>query len=91
MLTNLPDSVVIIFLLTVILTFLLFVNAVKHKATAAIVLVVWLAVTGILSFKEVFQNTSTIPPRLMIGYSPGDPFYYFIISYEKREKIYRQH
>ena len=71
MLTNLPDSIVIIFLLTVILTFLLFVNAVKNKATTAIVLVVWLAVTGILSFREVFQNTATIPPRLMIGIAPA--------------------
>jgi hypothetical protein len=71
MLTNLPDSAVIIFLLTVILTFSLFVNAVKNKATTAIVLVIWLAVTGILSFKEVFQNTSTVPPRLMIGIAPA--------------------
>jgi hypothetical protein len=71
MLTNLPDRAVIIFLLTVILTFLLFVNTVKNKATAAIVLVIWLAVTGILSFKEVFQNTSTIPPRLMMGIAPA--------------------
>ncbi len=71
MLTNLPDSLVVIFLLTVMLTFLLFVNAVKNKATTAVVLVIWLAVTGILSFKEVFQNTSTIPPRLMIVIAPA--------------------
>jgi hypothetical protein len=71
MLTNLPDSLVAIFLLTVILTFLLFINAVKNKATTAVVLVIWLAVTGILSFKEVFQNTSTIPPKLMIVIAPA--------------------
>ena len=71
MLTNLPDSLIIIFLLTVILTFLLFINAVKNKPTAAVVLVIWLAVTGILSFKEVFQDTSTIPPRLMIVIAPA--------------------
>jgi len=71
MLTNLPDGLVVIFLLTVILTFLLFINAVKNKPTTAVVLVVWLAVTGILSFKEVFQNTSAIPPRLMILIAPA--------------------
>jgi hypothetical protein len=71
MLTNLPDSVIIIFLLTVILTFLLFINAVKNKATAAIVSVVWLAVTGVLAFREVFQDTSAIPPRLMIVIAPA--------------------
>ena len=71
MLTNLPDSLIVIFLLTVILTFLLFINAVKNKPTAAVVLVIWLAVTGILSIKEVFQDTSTIPPRLMIVIVPA--------------------
>src|SRR6185369_6379987 len=71
MLTDLPDNLVIIFLLTVILTFLLFINAVRNKPTAAIVLVVWLAVTGILSINKVFQNTSTIPPRLMIVIAPA--------------------
>ena len=71
MLTNLPDSLIVIFLLTVILTFLLFINAVKNKPTTAIVLVIWLAVTGILSIKEVFQDTSTIPPRLTIVIVPA--------------------
>ncbi len=71
MLTNLPDSIIVIFLLTVILTFFLFINAVRNKATAAVVLIIWLAVTGILSFKKVFQDTSTIPPRLMIVIAPA--------------------
>jgi hypothetical protein len=71
MLTNLPDSLIVIFLLTVILTFLLFINAVKNKPTAAVVLVIWLAVTGILSFKEVFLDTSAIPPRLTIVIVPA--------------------
>ena len=80
MLTNLPDSLILIFLLTVILTFLLFINAVKNKATVAIILVVWLAVTGILSFKGVFQNTSAIPPRLMIGIAPAILFIILLLT-----------
>jgi hypothetical protein len=71
MLTDLPDSLLIIFLLTVILTFLLFISAVKIKPPTAVVLVIWLAVTGILSFKKVFQDTSTIPPRLTIVIVPA--------------------
>jgi len=71
MIPNLPDSLMIIFMLTVILTFLLFINALRNKATAAIVSVIWLAVTGILSFKGVFQDTATIPPRLMIVIVPA--------------------
>jgi hypothetical protein len=71
MLTDLPDSLIVIFLLTVILTFLLFISAVKIKPATAAVLVIWLAVTGTLSFKKVFQDTSTIPPRLMIVIVPA--------------------
>ena len=77
MLTNLPDSLIMIFLLTVILTFLLFINAVKNKAATAMVSVIWLAVTGILSFKGVFQDTSAIPPRLLIVVVP--PILFIII------------
>ena len=80
MLTNLPDSLIVIFLLTVILTFLLFINAVKNKPTVAVVLVLWLAVTGILSIKEVFQNTSTIPPRLMIVIVPAILFIILLLT-----------
>jgi hypothetical protein len=80
MITNLPDSLIMIFLLTVILTFLLFINAVKNKATAAIVLVIWLAVTGILSFKGVFLETSSIPPRLMIIIAPALLFIILLLT-----------
>jgi len=87
MLTDLPDSLVIIFLLTVILTFLLFINAVRHKPTAAIVLVVWLAVTGILSINKVFQNTSTIPPRLMIVIAPAILFIILLLITKSGRKF----
>jgi len=87
MLTDLPDSLVIIFLLTVILTFLLFINAVRNKPTAAIVLVVWLAVTGILSINKVFQNTSTIPPRLMIVIAPAILFIILLLITKSGRKF----
>ena len=80
MLTDLPDSLIIIFLLTVILTFLLFTNAFKNRATVAIVSVIWLALTGILSFKKVFQETSSIPPRLMIVVAPAILFIILLMT-----------
>ena|SRR5689334_8851444 len=80
MLTDVPDSLIAIFLLTVILTFLLFVNAVKNKATAAIVSVLWLAVTGILAVKGVFQDTSSMPPRLMIVVVPEILFIILLLT-----------
>jgi hypothetical protein len=87
MLTNLPDTLIMIFLLNVILTFLLFINAVKDKAITAIVLVVWLAVTGILSFKQVFQDTSTVPPRLMIGIAPAILFIILLLTTKSGRKF----
>ena len=74
MLTHLPAGLVIVFLLTTALTFFLFMNAVKNKLTAAIVLPLWLLITGILSFMEVFQVTSTIPPRLILAIAPAIVF-----------------
>ena len=66
MLTDLPRSLIVIFLLTVAVTLLLFINAVKNKTTSLLIMLLWLALTGILSYKEIFQNTSAIPPRLML-------------------------
>src|SRR5262245_59803069 len=80
MLTNLPDSLIIIFLLTVILTFLLFINAVENKPTVAIILVIWLAVIGILSFKGVFLETSSVPPRLMMIMAPAILFIILLLT-----------
>lgn len=71
MLTNLPAIVIAAFLVTVALTFILFVNATKNKASVAIILVIWLTLTGILSFEQVFQKTDSMPPRLMIIMAPA--------------------
>ena len=71
MITNLPDYVILIFLLTVVLCFILFVSAAKNKPIVAVVLLAWLAVSGILSFKGVFQKTDSMPPRLMIVMLPA--------------------
>jgi hypothetical protein len=66
MLTDLSASLIVLFLLTVGLTFILFVNVTRRKATVAIILLLWLAITGILSFKKVFQDAKAMPPRLML-------------------------
>ncbi len=71
MLTDLPIYIFIIFLLTVALTFFLFISAVKNKAITSIIMVLWLALTGVLAYKEVFQNTSATPPRLMLVMVPA--------------------
>ena len=71
MLTDLPASIILLFLATVGLTFFLFVNATKNKTSVAIILLLWLLLTGILSFKKVFQDTNAVPPRLMLVIAPA--------------------
>ncbi|TMI86049.1 MAG: hypothetical protein E6H06_21350 [Bacteroidetes bacterium] len=71
MLTDLPNYIVIIFLLTVALTFYLFILSVKNRAATSLVLLLWLALTGFLALKGVFQNTSAVPPRLALVMVPA--------------------
>jgi hypothetical protein len=71
MLTNLPAYVIIIFLLTVALTFYLFVLSARKKVLVSAILLLWLLLTGILSFKGIFQNTRAIPPRLALIMIPA--------------------
>lgn len=70
MLPSLPQSIIAGFLFTVVLTFILFVNAVKNKIPTAVFLFFWLMLTGILSFKEIFLNTTSLPPRLLLVMIP---------------------
>jgi hypothetical protein len=83
MLTDIPASIVIIFLLTVALTFLLFINATKNKTITSIILIIWLLITGILSYKQVFENTSAIPPRLMLVMAPAILFIILLLITKK--------
>jgi hypothetical protein len=83
MLPDLPIYIVIFFLLTVALTFFLFINAVKNKATTSIILLLWLALTGLLAYKGVFQDTSAIPPRLMLVMVPAILFIIFLLVTRK--------
>ena len=71
MLTSLPNYIFILFLLTVGLTFYLFVSSARNKGATAIVLLLWLAVTGGLALKGVFQDTTSIPPRLALVMVPA--------------------
>src|SRR5262249_32737053 len=71
MIEQLPNYVIVTFLLTVALTFFLFINATSNKTASSIVLLAWLAITGILSFKGVFQDAKSVPPRFVILMAPA--------------------
>lgn len=71
---NLPFYIIVFFLATVGLALCLFVYTTKYKLSVAIVALAWLAVTGILSWKGFFKNTSVIPPRLLLVMLPAIMF-----------------
>lgn len=71
MISNIPSYIVVIFLLTVALTFYFFITSAKNKAAIFLVLLLWLAITGIIAFRGFFQDTSAIPPRLMLVMVPA--------------------
>ncbi|HEV8284605.1 MAG TPA: hypothetical protein VGQ09_09850 [Chitinophagaceae bacterium] len=83
MLTDLPSYITILFLLTVALTFVLFINVVKYKAATSIILLIWLALTGMLAYKGVFQNTAALPPRLMLVMAPALLFIILMLATKK--------
>lgn len=71
MISNIPSYIVVIFLLTVALIFYFFITSAKNKAAIFLVLLLWLAITGIIAFRGFFQDTSAIPPRLMLVMVPA--------------------
>lgn len=83
MLTGLPSYISIVFLLTVAITFLLFIRAVKDKTVTCIVLLAWMAVTGALAYKGVFANTKGFPPRFILAVVPAVVFIIILLLNRK--------
>ena len=83
MLKDVPNSIVIIFLLTVALTFYLFARSVRNKAATSLALLLWLALTGFLALRGTFQNTSAFPPRLALVMAPALVFVILMLTTTK--------
>jgi hypothetical protein len=71
---NIPNYIIVIFLLTLGLTFILFLSAAKYKMQVAVIGLCWLALTGILSFKGFFHDKISFPPGLMLAMIPAIVF-----------------
>lgn len=83
MLTSLPSYITIVFLLTVALTFILFLSASKNKIIPSIIMLLWLGISGVLAYKGFFQNTSTVPPRLTFIMIPAFVFIILLLITRK--------
>lgn len=69
MLTQIHLYVTVIFIVTVLLTLFLFLRATKNTIVTYIVLG-WLLLNGILSYRGFYTDTSTIPPRFILATAP---------------------
>lgn len=83
MLSGIPAYIIITFLVTVFLTGLLFILAVKNKTIPVIVLTLWLVVTGILAFKEFFIETTATPPMFIFAVAPAFIFILIVMVSKK--------
>ncbi len=83
MLSGIPAYIIIAFLVTVFLTGLLFIRAVKNKTIPVIVLTLWLAVTGILAFKKFFIETTATPPMFIFAVAPAFIFILIVMVSKK--------
>jgi len=69
MIEGLPIYITLLFALTVLGTIIWFYFATPSKAFLIIALA-WIALQTVLGLKGVYQDTSTIPPKLMLGIIP---------------------
>lgn len=87
MLTNLAAYITTAFVLTVALTLYLFILAVKNKALTFLILLLWLSLTGVLSFKGIFENTSVFPPRLALIMLPAFAFIILLLATKRKRSF----
>ncbi len=93
MLESIPNVIVIAFVLTTILTIILFFRSIsrstwssKTKNTTYVLTVVWLGITAMLSYSLFFmQNLDSFPPRFFVGIAPAI-FLIFYMTISKRGK-----
>lgn len=71
MLTGISNYIVITFVISVILTYLLFIAATKNKFLPSIVIFIWLAITGLLAISGFFKDSAGMPPKFTLAVAPA--------------------
>jgi hypothetical protein len=87
MLPNLPAYINIIFLLTVALTWILLLSTIKNKTMMATVTLVWLALTGLMAYRGLFTDTSSMPPKLIFAIVPAVLFIIIFLFSKKGQEF----
>lgn len=77
MLNDLPLYIPLLFIFTVVLTFIFFIGAVKKNntskttAVAAVIIILWLLLHAILGLNKFYTVTNSIPPRFTLTVLPA--------------------
>jgi hypothetical protein len=71
MLTGLPSYLIITFLAALVLTYQLFIRAVKNKLIPGIIILVWLSITGFLAWYGFFADNTGTPPAFTLAAAPA--------------------
>jgi hypothetical protein len=83
MLTGLPAYVIITFIITLMLTYQIFISAVKNKVWPSVFILLWITLTSILAYKEFFKDSSGFPPKLMLAVLPAIIFILVLLVSKK--------
>lgn len=71
MLNSVPFYVTVIFIVTVALTLLLFLNALHKRSTVGIIIIAWLALNAALALNGFYQEANTLPPHFLLAVLPA--------------------
>lgn len=79
MIENLPAYISIIFILTTLLSVLLFYKAANNSKTVLLIVSVWIIIQGIVSYSKFYLAEKTFPPRFFLLIVP--PLFTIIITF----------
>ncbi len=68
--TSLPAPIILFFLFTALVGFLLFTRAVHHSRTALTTVLVWIALQSAIALSGFYLVTTTLPPHLFLAIVP---------------------
>ena len=68
--SHLPLSVILLFLLTAVLAFVLFALAVRGSSRAILLCLLWISAQCAIALSGFYLDTKTLPPRLLLAIAP---------------------
>ena len=83
MITGLPSYLILIFLAAVVLTYQLFISAVKEKKIPTLIMLLWTTLVAVLAYAGVFTDVSGTPPLFILAVAPPLLFIFYLFSSKK--------